>query len=114
VNIDLGGIFAKLSQNYRYVLGVCEHEYKLQLCYLNIYWIVVFAEEDSYVAAKHLGASLKDEDGISKSQVLHLWTFGEEGEKRWRELARQGGYLLLIRDVIDEIQNNAYAGQDDS
>lgn len=89
MNVDFCGVLAKLGQDYRYVLGVGEHEDELKLCDFDVDGVIIFAEEHSNVAAEHFRSSLEDEDSISKGKVLDLRSFGKECDEWWRELFGQ-------------------------
>ena len=72
VHINLHSVFFQLSEKLIHILVISYSYHDLQFLHLEIWWIVVLAEEDSHLLAQNVRLLLKEEIDIAKGHILHL------------------------------------------
>lgn len=73
VHVDFLGILLELGQKLVNVSFIGDSNHDFKLLEFQIWWIVVFAEENAHLFAENVRLLLQKEIDVSKCDVLYLW-----------------------------------------
>jgi hypothetical protein len=71
-------LLLELRQNFSGVLFSCQSVHDLKFCKLEVYRVVVLAEENLNIVSEYGRTPLDDQENIPQRHVLHFWTGGQD------------------------------------
>lgn len=102
----------ELQQKLVHVLEVRELDHDLELLKLDVQWVLVVAEEDSYFFVEHVRPLLDDQVDVADGDVLDLGVSAHERDQRRSQLSADASDLVEALDEVHVLQDDLGGGED--